>query len=107
MSSCGGEDVVAGGAETPDHGEFGEPSGGAAAGENGDDVNGLGDERARDRDDGFLDELLEPAQRADRRSGVQRADAAGMAGSPGLEEIEGLRAAHLADRDSIGPQPQR
>ena len=38
---------------------------------------------------------------------MQRADPAGMAGAPGLEEIERLGAAHLADRDAVGPQPQR
>ena len=52
-------------------------------------------------------ELLEAAQSAQRRAGVDRADAAGMAGAPGLEQVERLGAAHLADRDAIGPQPQR
>ncbi len=41
-----------------------------------------------------------------RRAGVNRADAAGMAGAPGLEEIQRLGAAHLADRNAIGPQPK-
>ena len=31
----------------------------------------------------------------------------GVAGAPGFEEVERLRAAHLADRDPIGPQAQR
>ena len=35
------------------------------------------------------------------------ADAAGMAGAPSLQEVERFRAAHLADRDAVGPQPQR
>ena len=35
------------------------------------------------------------------------ADAAGMAGVPGLEHVERFGAAHLADRNAIGPQPQR
>ena len=87
--------------------ELGEPAGGAAAGEDGDQVDGLGDQRARHGDDGFLDELLEAAQRAERRTGVERADAAGMAGAPGLQEIERLGATHLADRDAVGTQPQR
>jgi hypothetical protein len=34
---------------------------GAASRQHGDQVDGLGDQRARDRDDGFLDELLEAA----------------------------------------------
>ena len=78
-----------------------------AAGEHRDDVDGLGDQGARNGDDGFLDELLEPAQRADAGAGVDGADAAGMAGAPGLEEIERLGAAHLADRDAVGAQAQR
>ena len=60
-----------------------------------------------DGDDGFLDELLEAAQRAERGAGVDGADAAGMAGAPGLQEIERFGAAHLADRDAVGPQAQR
>ncbi len=47
--------------------------------------------RARHGDDRFLDELFEPIERADaRRVGVDRGDAAGMAGVPGLQEIERL-----------------
>ena len=34
-------------------------------------------------------------------------DAAGMAGVPGLQHVEGLGAAHLADDDAVGAQPQR
>ena len=30
-----------------------------------------------------------------------------MAGAPGLQEIERLGAAHLADRDAVGPKPKR
>jgi hypothetical protein len=50
--------------------EVGEPPCGAAAGEDRDEVDGLGDEGARHRDDGFLDKLIEAAQRADRGAGV-------------------------------------
>jgi hypothetical protein len=103
----GGDAVVAVRAEPFDAGEFGEPARGAAAGEDGDEVDGLGDQRARDGDDGFLDELFEAAQRADGGAGVDRADAAGMAGAPGFEEVERLGAAHLADRDAVGAQAQR
>ena len=87
--------------------EFGEPPSGPSRTEHGDHVDGLGDQRARHGDHGFLDELFEPAQRAERGAGVDRADPAGMAGAPGLQQIEGFRAAHLADRDAVGPQPQR
>jgi hypothetical protein len=104
---CGGDAVVAVRAEPFDAGEFGEPARGAAAGEDGDEVDGLGDQRARDGDDGFLDELFEAAQRADAGAGMDRADAAGMAGAPGFEEVERFGAAHLADRDAVGAQAQR
>ena len=87
--------------------EFGEPAIGATAGQDGDDVDGLGDQGARNGDDGFLDELLEAAQRAERRAGMKGADAAGMAGAPGLQQVERFRAAHLADRDAIGTQAKR
>ena len=33
--------------------------------------------------------------------------AAGMAGAPGLQQVERLGAAHLADRDAVGAQPKR
>jgi hypothetical protein len=36
---------------------------------------------------------------------MQRADAAGMAGAPCLQEIERLGAAHLADRNAVRTQP--
>ena len=78
----------------------------AVADEHGDEVDGLGQQRARDRDDGLLDELLHAAQRAERGAGVDRADTAGVSGAPGLEEIERLGAAHLADRDAVGTQAQ-
>ena len=66
MVSCAGWDgladaVVAVRAEPSDVGEFGEPARGTAAGEDGNEVDGLGDQRARDCDDGFLNELFEPA----------------------------------------------
>ena len=99
--------VAGGGIETGDEGEFGKAAFAAAPAQNRDEIDGLGDQRAGDGDDGFLDELLEAAQRAERGAGVDGADAAGMAGAPGLEEIERLGAAHLADRNAIGAQAQR
>src|SRR3546814_18919692 len=66
----------------------------------------LGDQRARDMRYGFKDQLLEPVQRGACRSGMDRADAAGMAGAPRLEQIERFGAAHFADRDAIGTQAQ-
>src|SRR5579885_3033644 len=103
----GGDAVVAATPETVDAGELGETARGAAAAQHGDEIDGFGDQRARDRDDGFLDELLETAERADGGAGVDRADAAGMAGAPGLQEVERLRATHFADGNAVGAQPQR
>jgi hypothetical protein len=111
LRSGGGERreaVVAGrGVEPFDAGQLGEAAAVPVADEHGDQVDGLGQQRARDRDDGLLNELLHTAQRAERGSGVDRADAARMAGAPGFEEIERLGAAHLADRDAIRAQAQR
>ena len=35
------------------------------------------------------------------------ADAARMAGAPGLEEVERLGTAHLANGDAVGPEAER
>ena len=98
--------VVAGRCQARDAGELDETALATAAGEDGDEVDGLGDERAGDGDDGFLNQLLEPAERAESAAGVDGANAAGMAGAPGLEEVERLRAADLADRNAVGAEPQ-
>ena len=90
-----------------DAGEFNQPAGRAASSKNGDEVDCLGNQGARDGDDGFLDELFEAAQRADAGAGVNGADAAGMAGAPGFKEVESFGPAHLADRDAIRAQAQR
>ena len=63
--------------------EFGEPACRTAARQHGDEIDRVGDQRARNRDHGFLNELLHATQRADRRTGVDRADAAWMAGKTG------------------------
>src|SRR3546814_3213476 len=96
--------VVAVRSQPLDAGEFGEPARGTASGEDGNKVDGLRDQRARDRYDSFLNELFETAQCADAGAGVDGADAAGVAGAPGFEQVEGFRAAHLADGDTIRPQ---
>src|SRR5689334_10296780 len=89
---CGGDAIVAAGPEAFDAGELGKTARRAAATQHGDEVDGLGDERARHGDDGFLDELLEAAQRADRGACVDGADPAGMPGAPSLQEVERLGA---------------
>ena len=79
----------------------------AASGDEDDDVDGLGDEPARDRDHRLLDETLDPVERGDRTIGVDGGDAAGMARVPGLEHVERFGTADLADDDTIGAQAQR
>ena len=95
------KDVVAVWSEPFDAGEFGKPSIGAAAGQHGDELDRLGDQRARDGDDGFLDQLLQSAERAQCRARMDGAHATGMPGTPGFQEIERLCSAHLPDRDAI------
>src|SRR3546814_18763021 len=87
--------------------DFGEATGRAAAAEHRDEIDGLGDQRAGDRDDGFLNELLEAAQRAERGAGVDGADAARVARPPRLEQIQRLGAAHLYDRNTIRSEERR
>jgi len=88
-------------------GDLGETPLSATACENRDDVDGLGDQGTRNGEHGFLHKLLKPAQCTDRGVGVDGADPARMAGAPGFEQIERLAAAHLANRNPIGPQAQR
>ena len=47
-----------------DAGEFGQPARGTAPGKDGNKVDGLGDQRARDSDDALLNELFKTAERA-------------------------------------------
>src|SRR5690606_31331910 len=103
----GGDAVVAIRPQPVDAGEFGQPARGTAPGKDGNKVDGLGDQSARDRDDGFLNELFEPAQRAHAGTGMDGADAARVAGAPGFEQVERFSAAHLADGDTVGAQAQR
>ena len=104
---CGVDAVVAVRPQTLDAGKFGKPTRGTASGEDGNKVDGLGDQRARDGDDGFLDELFKATQRANACAGMDGADAAGVACSPRFEQVEGFRAAYLADRDAVGAQTKR
>ena len=91
-------------AEARDAGEFGHAPRGTAAGQHGHQVDRLGDQRAGYGDDGFLNELFHPPQSANGAAGVDRADTAGMAGAPCLQEVESFRAAHLTDGDAVGAQ---
>ena len=75
------------------------------------DVDGRGHLRAerahREGDAGHRDHGLDPAQRVARRVGVDRGERAVVAGVHGLQHVERLGAAHLADDDAIRPHAQR
>src|ERR1700757_3089665 len=87
--------------------ELGQAAIGAAPGKDGDDVDGLRNQSTRDGDDGFLDQLLEPAQCSERGARMDGADATRMSGAPGFEQVESLRTAHFPDWNAIGSQAQR
>ena len=76
-----------------------------------DQVDGAGDLGAdgarRQAGDAHLHHVLDAGQRVARGVGVDGADRAVMAGVHGLQHVEGLGAAHLADDDAVGPHPQR
>ena len=83
-----------------------EPASGPSSGEDGDEVDRLGDEGAGHGDHRLLDQLFKAPQSADRRAGVEGANAARMSGAPGFQEIERFGSAHLANRDAVRPKPQ-
>lgn len=99
--------VVAVRAEAIDAREFGEPALRATTSEDSDEVDGLGDQRPWDGDDGFLDELLEAAQRTDPCAGMDGADAARVTGPPGLEQVESFGAATSPTWNAVWSQSQR
>ena len=103
MGLGGGNQAIVTGdrVEPVDAGQFGQTPPGAIAHQHGNEVDGLGDQGARDGDDRFLDQLLHPPKSADGASGVDRPDPAGVAGAPGLEEIKRLGAAHFANRNPV------
>ncbi len=78
---------------------------------------GLGDkdDEADGRRDGLLhggggdfgDEIFEAGKPAFGIVGVNGGDAAGMAGIPGLEQIEAFAAPDLADENAVRPVAQR
>ena len=95
------KEVVAVRAKALDTSQLGEPPIGAAAGQDGNELDGLGDQGAWHRDDGFLDQLLHSAQRAECRAGMDGADATGMTGAPGFQEIERFGASDLTDGNAV------
>lgn len=87
-----------------DAGKLGKPARGTAPGKDGNKVDSLGDQGARDGDDSLLDELFKATKRADAGAGVNGADPARMAGAPRFQKVEGFRSAHLANGDAIRAQ---
>src|SRR6266516_4695963 len=103
-TACSGyKDVIAVRPELFDGRELGKPPLRPATCEHGNQVDCLDDEGPRHGDDGFLDELLQATQRAECRAGMNGSDSAGVPSAPRLQEVERFCAAHLADRDAIGP----
>src|SRR6266478_2836994 len=72
--SHGVKDIVAVGPKPFDMGELGKPPVRTPARQNSDELDGLGDHRAWNRDDGFLDQLLHPPERAECRTRMDGAD---------------------------------
>src|SRR3546814_5616138 len=70
------------------------------------EIDGLGDQAPGNGDDIFRNELFDTVQRGPRAVGMDGGDAAGMAGIPGLEHVEGFPAPHFADDDAVGSQAQ-
>ena len=67
----------------------------------------LADRLHRQVEAGHQHHHLEPVQRVARRVGVDRRQRAVVAGVHGLEHVERLGAADLADDDAVGPHAQR
>src|SRR6185295_6642241 len=100
------QEVVAIGAEAFDFEQGFEPAPGAAPREKDDDIDGFDDQRAWYGDDGFLDELLQAREARFGRISVHGGDAAGVAGIPSLQHVQGFASAHLTDDDAVGSQAQ-
>src|SRR5712691_3469646 len=77
------------------------------AGDERDEVHGLGHEMRLGRDAGLLDQQVQAGQRGGGAVGVHGGDAARMPGVPGFQEREGLGPADLADDDAIRPEAHR
>ena len=79
----------------------------ASAAHKDDHINRLCDEIERRAACRFHGQLLEPGQRAVCGIGMQRRDAARMAGIPGLAQVKRIGAAHFADNETVWPQSER
>src|SRR5690606_36154656 len=86
-----------------DAGKLGQPARGTAPGKDGNKVDGLGDQRARDGDDSLLYELFEATECANAGASVDGSDPARMARAPRFQKVEGFRSAHFADGDACPP----
>ena len=101
------EAVLAVRVEPVDPGELGESAIVAAPLEHRDQADRFRDQRSRDGQHRFLDELFEAPKGAQRAAGVDRADAARMGGALGFQQVEGFGPAHLTDGDTVGLQAER
>src|SRR5689334_11033037 len=96
--------VIAGRTQGDDLGEFAQSAVPAPTVEDSDDIDRFGDQGAGHGDDRFLNQLFETEQRPACRSGMNSTDAAGVTGTPGLEQVQGFGTAHLTDGNAVGPQ---
>jgi hypothetical protein len=103
----GGEPVVARAVEAVHPDELRDSPPLAAAGDHHHQVDGIADEVRLGSGVGALRQAVEAVERGERVVGVERGDAAGVAGLPGIQEVEGCLVADLADDDAVGRGAQR
>src|SRR6185437_11492239 len=96
-----GEVVAAAIVEAEDLDDLGDTAAAIAEGDQHDDIDGLGDELARGIGNGPQAQLLEPVKRPDRALGMDGRDTTGMAGAPGVEQIDRFATTHFADRNAV------
>src|SRR3546814_14016445 len=85
-----GDGVVAIGIESGHFGDALDLAANASSRNEHDEIDGLGDQAPGNGDDIFRNELFDTVQRGPRAVGMDGGDAAGMAGIPGLEHVEGV-----------------
>src|SRR3546814_3236129 len=79
----------------------------AAARDEDNDVDRLGDQPARNGDHRLLHKAFDPVEGGHRAVGMDSGDAAGVPGIPSFQHVERFGAANLAHDDAIGAQAQR
>src|SRR5436305_1090585 len=94
------------GFESADRGELLEAPRRSPAGDVDDEVDGLGDESPLGGGAALHGELVESGEGGGSGVGVDGGDAARVSSVPGLEGVEGLGTAELADDDAVGSVPE-